>query len=180
MRRITKKLLQTFVKQYEPITNLKTIQAIGPRMLEEWRRNPDAWKSVFKMQHTILFLTTTDKELDFINKLWGTLLESLEQKKIEMTANDKAILMTDMNDYRLEILKTFVQQYDSIINIQTQDFIAVRMMADWQCDPESWLDIFRNQHNHLGFNTNEEDLDFINMLWGTLLEYLAIKEKENK
>lgn len=179
MSRITKNLLQNFMKQYDPIINLKTIRIIGPRLAEDWKRDPSAWRCVFKMQHTILFLKTTDKELDFINKLWGMLLEHLEQKKIEMTANDKTILMTDMSDYRREILKTFVQQYDSVINMQTGNFIAIRMLADWQCDSESWLDIFRNQHTRLGLNTNEEDLDFINLLWVILLEHLATKEKEN-
>lgn len=178
MREIT--VLQNFIKQYNPIINLKTIQFIGSRMLKDWKRDPKAWKCIFKMQHTILFLKTKEKELDFINKLWGALLEHLEQKKIEMTSSDKTILMTDMRDYRPEILKTFVRQYDSVINMQTEDFIAIRMLADWQCNPESWLDIFRNQHTHLGLNTDEEDLFFINMLWGMLLEHLAIKEKDNK
>ena len=69
--KMTKKFIKKFKTQCDPLINLKTIQSIGSQIIDEWNRDPESWKAVFRMAHFFPVIQTTEKEIEFINQLWG-------------------------------------------------------------------------------------------------------------
>ena len=174
---MTKKFIKKFKTQCDPLINLKTIQAIGSQIIDEWNRDPESWKAVFRMAHFFPVIQTTEKGIEFINQLWGALLNQLKQKKIEMTSDSKIIPLTDVTDYTEGLLWFFVHQYDSVLNIKTHNRNATRLWTEIGKDPEFWKKICREQQDHLGLNTSEEDCELIFELWITIFHYFAKKEE---
>ena len=82
-----------------------------------------------------------------------------------------------MTDYTEGLLWFFVHQYDSVLNIKTHNQNATRLWTEIGKDPEFWKKICREQQDHLGLNTSEEDCELIFELWITIFHYFAKKEE---